>query len=203
MLKAIIKNKEECLEICYKEHPEWREDKEHLAELKRGTNEILAYLPDGIFGREWDVDRIITSPEDVGEIGDYILVNGWVVPEAFIEKREEGEAFVEKTEEENNFSVSFDGSNFVIVKEKQTMTLKPGEFWSIVRYGNEFDTKGEVQEYIEQLDEDAVIGNVPLKDILDNYSTDIIAKKTLASRTSNENGDQIYDVLVMLGIELA
>ncbi len=189
-IKATLKSKEDCLELVYAEKPDLRNDEEVQKNLKYGVNDVLNYLPDGLFGREWDLKRVITSEADeTGDVGDCVVgEDGWVVPANFITSTRE---VADKLLIEFNEKTSI----FEILQGDKHLCLTPSEFWQIVRFGDNYDTKQEVEEYLRQLktDADYKICGVPVEKF--SSKIDTIVKKVIENRTSEENGDQIYSVL--------
>ena len=182
MAKVRVYSKKTCTELCFEKHPEWRNDPVVHEELKKGSNDILNHIPDEVFGRVWALERIITDDNDIGEIGDYIITGGWVISPSFAQKIETDETM---------FKFDFDGDNFVMQKGEVSITLSAAEFWAVIRFGCFYDTKSEVRDYLEGLDEP--VNGVTSEQFLEVL--DEITEKVIEDRLSEENGEQIYYVL--------
>lgn len=188
MKKIVIKTKEECLVDIYTEHPEYKTDENIQKNLTEGHNDILNYLPDGIFDRKWELARIVNDENDVGDIGDYVTKDGWVINPSFVkEVIDEPDFVVEKTE--NGFRIS---------KNELVMDLTGSQFWEIIRFGEHFDVLCEVENYLDELEnsETCFVNGVSVKEF--RKITKTITEEVISDRISEENGNQIYFVLEAL-----
>lgn len=188
MKKVALKTKEECLTDIYAEHPEYKTDENVQKDLAEGFNEILNYLPDGIFGRKWELARIVDDEDDVGAVGDYVTKDGWVINPSFVKKVvDEPDFLVEKTE-----------NGFRITQNELVMDLTGSQFWEIVQFGDYFDVMQEVENYLDELENSDTdfINGVSVKEF--RKITKTITEQVISDRVSEENGDQIYFVLEAL-----
>lgn len=188
-MKIAIHSKEECLNILKAKGVDVSSP-EVVKDLKEGLNDVLSFLPDGMFDRIWEVIRI-NHDEEAGEIGDYIVEGAWFVPQIFVKEVIEDETV--------KVSINSVDGGFLLKKGDKILELTCSEFWEIVRFGDFYDTKSEVKEYIEQLT-DPIKGVTP-KQFLKRI--DEIAEKVISSRLSEENGDQIYYVLESVAREMS
>ena len=89
---------------------------------------------------------------------------------------------------------SRDGSGFVLSNNVGALLqVSFDEFWEICRYGNEIDTRSEVEEYLSQCPE---IGGHDVDKLMDIPAfVDMVVEQVIQDRISNENGDQIYEAV--------
>lgn len=75
----------------------------------------------------------------------------------------------------------------------ETLRVSLPEFWEIVRAGERFDTREEIENYLadggtfEGIDSETIRGNEAF--------LDEVAEKLIESRVSNEHGDQVYEAI--------
>lgn len=173
---VIIHEKDDCIYICKDRGVNI--SNAVIDDLTAGYNEILNFLPDGVFGRKW---RILK--EKANKDGDFLIEGNYCVPPYF----------VKEIETESDFSCTRTEDGYLLKKDNLFMRLKAEDFWEIVRFGNEITLREEVINYLDGLSN---VNGVTPSEYMDHI--DDIVEKLADYRTEGECGDQIYEVLCSL-----
>ena len=96
-----------------------------------------------------------------------------------------------------------DDQSSVIISNNsgESIKLNMMEFWEIVRFGEEMDTRDEIETYLSDCD---LIGNIPVSLIIDNEKAlKLLTERVISNRVNDQSGDDIYDALMEMNYSLS